>query len=97
LLLGIILFLFARVRTFDKPYLLVATYSESSAEEQIYAIMKESARRHNLKSKTVSPGSVEITLEVRIRENDSGFVNRIAGLQGVTSAVLVSYNGDYAT
>ena len=38
---------------------------------------------------------MELNLEVRLKEKDTGFVNRLSALEGVESAVLVSYNGDY--
>ena len=38
---------------------------------------------------------IEVTAEVRLTEMSTAFVNRIAALAGVRSAVLVSYNGDY--
>ena len=34
--------------------------------------------------------------EIRPKDNDSAFVNRISGMQGVESAVMVSYDGNYA-
>ncbi len=48
-----------------------------------------------MKSKTVSKDSIEMTIEVRLKGDDSEFVNQIAALSGVENAVLVSYNGDY--
>ena len=37
----------------------------------------------------------ELNYEVRLREEDSSFINALAALDGVTHTVLVSYNGDY--
>ena len=52
-------------------------------------------RRLNLKSKSVSPGRVELNYEVRLRDGDAGFVNELGTMAGVDNVVLVSYNGDY--
>ena len=49
----------------------------------------------SLKSKTVTPGCIELNYEVRFREGEAGFVNAVAEIRGVTHTVLVSYNGDY--
>lgn len=38
---------------------------------------------------------VEVTAEIRLPDMTTGFVNRLAAIEGVRSAVLVSYNGDY--
>jgi len=48
-----------------------------------------------VKGKTVRQDLVELNLEVRLRDDDTGFVNTLAGMDGVRSAVLVSYSGDY--
>ncbi len=51
-------------------------------------------RRCAVKSKTVQPGRVELNLEVRLRGDNTDFINALAAQPGVESAVLVSYNGD---
>ena len=48
-----------------------------------------------MKSKTVQKEAVELDLEIRLKDEDTDFVNALADLPGVRSAVLVSYNGDY--
>ena len=47
------------------------------------------------KSKTVQKDSVELNMEVRLKDESTAFINELSGLPGVRSAVLVSYNGDY--
>ena len=54
-----------------------------------------SVKKHMLKSKTVTASQIELTVEVRLKDATTQFVNRIQDIPGVTSAVLVSYNGDY--
>ena len=48
-----------------------------------------------LKGKTVRGAVSELSFEVRLRSEDTGFVAELAAMTGVQSAVLVSYNGDY--
>ncbi len=48
-----------------------------------------------MKSKTVQKDAVELNLEIRLKSEDTGFINTLADIPGVHSAVLVSYNGDY--
>ena len=48
-----------------------------------------------LKSKSVDNGCVELNYEVRLKEDDSAFVNELEAVAGVSRVVLVSYNGDY--
>ena len=39
--------------------------------------------------------AVELNLEVRLRNTNTDFINQLTEIDGVQSAVLVSYNGDY--
>ena len=43
----------------------------------------------------MTKGGVEITAEVRLRDGSTDFVGEISALDGVESAALVSYNGEY--
>lgn len=38
---------------------------------------------------------IELQIDIRIKGDNTGFVNHLSAMQGVGSAVLVSYNGDY--
>ena len=53
------------------------------------------AARLNLKSKSVSPGEIELNYEVRLQNGQTDFVNELGSMEGVGHVVLVSYNGDY--
>jgi len=48
-----------------------------------------------VKSKAVSRNGIELTVEVRLAEASTAFVNELLSVAGVSNAVLVSYNGDY--
>ena len=48
-----------------------------------------------VKSKTVRQGAVELNLEIRLKDDNTDFINALSDLPGVSSAVLVSYNGEY--
>ena len=64
-------------------------------ENATYELIKEEAKKSLLKSKSVNKLGVELTYEVRIKDDNTGFVNKISACEGVTNAVLVSYNGEY--
>ena len=40
-------------------------------------------------------GGIELNLEVRLKSESTDFINALSDMKGVSSAVLVSYNGDY--
>ena len=56
---------------------------------------EESTQRCVCKSKSVRAGRIEVNYEVRLDGEDTSFINGVSRLEGVESAVLVSYNGDY--
>ena len=58
-------------------------------------IFPNHTKRCVTKSKTVQQGTVELNLEVRLLDGNTDFVNSLAGMEGIRSAVLVSYNGEY--
>ena len=59
------------------------------------SFLKEKTNKCTVKSKTARKGSVELNLEIRLKDDNTDFVNQLSELEGVGSAVLVSYNGDY--
>ena len=48
-----------------------------------------------MKSKTVNAQGIEFTAEIRMKDGETAFVNRLNEIAGVESATLVSYNGEY--
>jgi hypothetical protein len=48
-----------------------------------------------VKSKTVTADTVELHYEVRLKSDDTSFVNALSQTPGVSDMVLVSYNGEY--
>ena len=92
---GLILYIFASKKTFDKPYILIIHCENQEVEQRILQMLTASVKKLSLKSKSVTNGSIELNFEVRIKDDDFIFVNSIAGIEGITNTVLVSYNGDY--
>ena len=94
-IIGLILIFFASRRTHDRPYILVLNCVSEAAEAAARDLVKASSSRFVIKSKTVNAAGIELTAEVRVREAETAFVNRVNDLPDVTNASLVSYNGDY--
>lgn len=91
---GVVLLVFVNRRENDHPYLLVVSCDDDRAEHAAFAALGE--QKFVVKSKTVTTDGVEVTAEVRLPDDGTtGFVNQVASAQGVRSAVLVSYNGEY--
>ncbi len=95
LFIGIMLLLFVNRKGAATPYILVLRCTDSESEKAADALLRKSVERCSLKGKTVRRGSIELNYELRLKGDDCDFVNAISALQGVESAVLVSYNGEY--
>ena len=94
-IIGLILIFFAGRKTHDRPYILVLNCTNEAAEAAARDLVKASYSRFVIKSKVVNAAGIELTAEVRVREAETAFVNRVNDLPDVTNASLVSYNGDY--
>ena len=95
LFIGIIILLFANHKDTSNPYIVVLECAGSESEEAALSFLMQHTKRCVIKSKTAKKDQVELNLEVRLRDTNTAFVNELASLDGVRSAVLVSYNGDY--
>ena len=93
--IGVVLLVFVNQKSHSNPYIVVVQCDGQSSEQAVTAFLRQQVQRCVVKSKTVQPGSVELNMEIRLKDEDTGFVNALAGMAGVHSAVLVSYNGDY--
>ena len=94
IVVGVVLLIFVNRKENDHPYLLVVSCEDDRAEHVAFAAL--SHQKFVIKSKTVTADGVEVTAEVRLPDDGTtSFVNQVAASEGVRSAVLVSYNGEY--
>ncbi len=57
--------------------------------------LKQHTKKCTVKSKSAQKGEIELNLEVRLKDDNTDFINILADTDGIRSAVLVTYNGDY--
>lgn len=93
--IGIILLIFANRKSMTQPFIVVIDCDGHDSETQALELLRRNTVKCAVKSKTARKGAVELNCEIRLRGGDTDFVNELASVEGVTSAVLVSYNGDY--
>lgn len=94
--IGIVMVLFANKNIVDNPYILVINCNTDSTEKKALELLEKSVSKHVIKSKTVSPSNgIELTVEVKLKNISTSFVNDLSQIEGVSNVVLVSYNGDY--
>lgn len=93
--IGIVLLAFANRKAHRNPYIVVLRCKGRDSETAAVDFLKKQVDRCVVKSKTVRNGAIEMNMEIRMREDNTDFVNILSEMNGVDSAVLVSYNGDY--
>ena len=94
-IIGIILLIFTNRKSHVIPYIIVLNCEGHDSEVKAAELIKSKTQRMIVKSKSAQKGNLEINYEVRLKEDNTDFINELAGLSGVNSAVLVSYNGEY--
>ncbi len=95
LIIGLILLIFTNRKSHVNPYILVIRCIDQDSEKVATQYIGQNTTRMVIKSKSVQQGNIELNFEVRLKNEDTGFINSLSDLNGVSSAVLVSYNGDY--
>ena len=95
LLIGLVLLVFSRHKSFDKPFILVVHCEDATSEKRAREFVQQKVKKLTVKSKSVTPGCIELNYEIRLKDADTDFINTLAELPGVSHTVMVSYNGDY--
>ena len=93
--IGIIILIFSRYKGFERPYILVVHCEDSTVEKYVYDYLKQKVKKTSVKSKSVVPGCIELNYEIRLKDENTDFINELAEFPGVSHTVMVSYNGDY--
>ena len=93
--IGIMLLLMVNRKTYRNPYMLVIHCENYESERAALDFVKKEVLRSALKGKTVQKDRIELNLEVRMKEENTDFINVLSEMQSVKDAVLVSYNGAY--
>lgn len=94
-IIGLILLVFVNRKPSSNPYIVVLKCANNESERAAREYLEKVTQRCTVKSKTAQRGSIELDMEIRLRDDNTDFVNILSEMNGVTSAVLVSYNGEY--
>lgn len=93
LLIGLVTVLLLRYKNTNNVYLLIVQYENITNDELLAELSKLS---YKIKSKTISMGLVELTLEIKLMGAKTTFTEELSAIDGVKTVSLVSYNGDFA-
>lgn len=94
-IIGVVLLVFVNRKPHQVPYILVLSCDNAAAEKNAREYVRGQVQKCLVKSKTVQKGLVELNMEIRLKEDNTDFINTLSDMEGVNSAVLVSYNGDF--
>ena len=93
--IGVVLLLFVNRKAVHNPYIAVISCTDHAAEKNAVAFLEKHVEKAVIKSKTAQAGNIELNYEIRLKGSDTDFITALSEMEGVMSAVLVSYNGDY--
>jgi uncharacterized membrane protein YhiD involved in acid resistance len=91
--IGLTLFFLSKRKIKDQSYLLIVRHSELASVELRRELRKLDTK---LKSKTVRKDFIEITVEIKLRDDNTAFMHVINNIEGVHDSSLINYTGDYA-
>ena len=94
-IIGVIMLVFLNRKAVHDPYIAVITCADAAAEKAATEYLKKNVEKAVIKAKTAQNGAIEMTWEIRLLKQDTEFITALSEMDGVSSAVLVSYNGDY--
>lgn len=94
-IIGVILMIFANRRATGVPYILIINCADDDAEQKAVETAKSSVGKYLTKAKTVNRSGIELTAQVRLKDTETSFINKISAIEGVSNATLVSYSGEY--
>ena len=93
--IGVMLLVFVNRKSYVHPYILIVQCDGHDSEVKVRGFMEKQVKKCVVKSKVAQPGHVELNLEVRMKDDNADFVNILSEMDGVSSASLVSFNGEY--
>ena len=92
LFISIVFIALSKMRGTKHTYLLIVSYEEKAASDVLRILGR---MKKILKNKTSAKGKTEITYEVKIKVDNTAFVEEMTNIDGVESATLVEFTGDY--
>ena len=94
-IIGIVLLVFVNKKSHTNPYIVVIRCDNHNSEANAKKYLESKTVKCVTKSKSAQKGEIELNMEIRLKDDNTDFINELAEIAGVQSAVLVSYNGDY--
>lgn len=94
-IVGIVLMVFVNKKSHSNPYIVVIDCDGYKSELAAKDFLAKNTLKCTVKSKTARSSEVEVNFEIRLKDDNTDFINTLSSIPGIRSAVLVSYNGEY--
>lgn len=89
------IYLLIIMEVFVSSYFLIIRADNTLQEADILNEVKTIYTKYTLRNKTVKDDSLDLTLEVRSKEDKSFMINKIKDIKSVRSVIVLSHQGDY--
>lgn len=93
--IGIVLLVFVNKKSYLNPYMVVVSCADYEAEMAIRDFLAKQVQKSVIKSKTAQKHSIELNIEVRMKDENTDFINILSEMKGVNSAVLDGFNEQF--
>ncbi|WP_419875752.1 DUF4956 domain-containing protein [Candidatus Pristimantibacillus sp. PTI5] len=93
IIIGLTLAWLSKRKIKEQAFLLIIRHTDSATDELRVQLRKLDSK---LKSKTVRKDFTELTVEIKMRDDNTAFMKTISEIEGVHDASLINYTGDYA-
>jgi len=91
-IISLVYILLVKLKTQNQVYLLIVKYNEKASDD-VHKILAD--KKYVLKNKTVYKDNVELTVEMKLKDGNTNFASELSDLEGVHSAALINYTGDF--
>lgn len=94
-IIALAIYLLTVLEVFVSSYFLIIRAEDASEEAKILEEVKSIYTKYTLRNKTIKDHSLDLTLEVRSKEDKSILINKIKEIKSVKSVIVLSHTGDY--
>lgn len=93
--IGSVLLVFVNKKSHLNPYMVVVSCVDYEAEMAVRDFLAKQVQKSVIKSKTAQKHSIELNIEVRMKDENTDFINILYEMKGVNSAVLDGFNEQF--
>ncbi|MER2000954.1 MAG: DUF4956 domain-containing protein [Lysinibacillus sp.] len=96
IVIGLVIVLFQHKIVIENPFLVVVKFEYEETADEIEQQLKTFSKKYCIKSTSVvSQHEMEVTYEVRMKQQETKLVSSLYKVPGVQSAIMLSYDGNF--